>query len=74
MFDELRKILAKQFRIPEESITAQSDIKADLHADSISLIQLLMTVEEDYGITIPDEVLMNFKTVGDIAEYLDKTK
>lgn len=74
MFEQLRAILAKQFRIEEEKITPESNIATDLHADSIDLMQLLMTVEDEYGITIPDEILITFKTVGDIVNYLEETR
>lgn len=72
MFNQLRSLLAKQFRIPEDSITMESELKKDLHADSIDFMQLLMTVEDKYGITIPDEELADFETVGDIVKYLEK--
>lgn len=72
MFDKVKEILAKELRISPDKITAESDIKADLGADSIHILQLLMTLEEDYGIVIPDEKLADFVTVSDIVDYLDK--
>ncbi|MBO5306118.1 MAG: hypothetical protein J6B12_05085 [Clostridia bacterium] len=49
-------------------------MKDDLGADSIAILQLLMTIEEDYGIVIPDEKLATFDTVGDVVAYLDSKK
>ena len=49
----------------------QSLIKDDLGADSVDILQLLMTLEEEHGIVIPDEKLAKFVTVGDIVEYLE---
>ena len=71
MFEEVKKILAKQLRISEDKITLESRILEDLGADSLNIMMLLMTIEEDYGIVIPDQELINFKTVGDVVKYLD---
>lgn len=71
MFEEVKKILAKQLRISEDKITLESRIFEDLKADSLNIMMLLMTIEEDYGIVIPDEELTSFKTVGDVVKYLD---
>lgn len=71
MFEEVKKILAKQLRISEDQITLESRIFEDLKADSLNIMMLLMTIEEDYGIVIPDEELTSFKTVGDVVKYLD---
>ena len=74
MFETVKELLAKQLRIPAEQIEMTSKIKDDLGADSISVLQLLMTIEEDYGIVIPDEKLATFDTVGDVVAYLDSKK
>lgn len=72
MFDEVKAILAKQLRRDPSQITLQSDIKKDLGADSLDILQLLMRMEDDYGIVIPDQELAGFKTVGDVVAFLDK--
>jgi len=74
MFEEVKKILAKQLRISEDRITPESRILEDLGADSLNIMMLLMTIEEDYGIVIPDEELVSFRTVGDVVSYLDNQK
>ena len=74
MFEEVKKILAKQLRRDPESITLESDIKKDLGADSLDILQLLRRVEDDYGIVIPDQALAGFKTVGDVVAFLDNLK
>ena len=72
MFPEVQKILAKQLRIADPStITPESQIKK-LGADSLDILQLLMRIEDDYGIVIPDEELATFVTVSDVVAYLDK--
>jgi len=75
MFDEVQRILAKQLRITDPSrITPESEIKKDLGADSLDILQLLMRIEDDYGIVIPDEELATFDTVGDVVAYLDSKR
>ena len=74
MFETVKALLAKQLRIPADQIELTSKIKDDLGADSIAILQLLMTFEEDYGIVIPDEKLATFHTVADVVAYLDSQK
>ena len=71
MFEAVKNALAKQLRITDVAITPESKIFDDLGADSLDILQLLMTIEDEYGIVIPDEALADFKTVGDIVTYLE---
>ena len=71
MFEKVRKLIALQLKVSEDKITMESKIKDDLGADSVDILQLLMTLEEEHGIEIPDEKLVRFNTVGDIVEYLE---
>lgn len=74
MFEDVKKALAKQLRIDESKITGESRIQADLGADSLDILQLLMTIEEEMGIAVPDDKLAEFVTVNDIVSYLDGQK
>ena len=74
MFEQVKEALRKQLKLGDREITMNSKIKDDLGADSLDTLQLLMTIEETYGITIPDENLAEFKTVGDIVNYLESLK
>ena len=72
MFEELSKLLREQLRLKDGiEITPQSRIIEDLGADSLDVLQLLMTIEETHGIVIPDEKLAGFKVVQDIVDYLE---
>ena len=71
MFEELVNILCEQLPLNPEDIRPDSRIKEDLGADSLDVLQLLMALEEEKGITIPDEVLPTLKTVGDIVAYME---
>lgn len=74
MFEEVKKLLAKQLRIDESQITLDSRIKDDLGADSLDVLQILMTLEEEFDVHIPDEELMNFSTVRDVINYMESLK
>ena len=74
LFNDVKKVLAKQLRISEDVITPDSKIIKDLGADSLNILMLLMTIEEDFGIKVPDEELAEFETVGDVVSFLEKQK
>ena len=71
MLDKVREMLASQLKMDVDQIKPESSIKDDLGADSVDILQILMTMEEENGIVIPDEELATFVTVGDIVKYLD---
>ena len=71
MFEELVNILCEQLPLKPEDVTTDSRIKEDLGADSLDVLQLLMALEEEKGIVIPDDVLPTLKTVGDIVAYME---
>ena len=72
MFEKVQAILAKQLRLDAAKITLESQIKKDLGADSLDILQLLMRLEDQYGIVIPDKALATFNTVGDVVAWLEQ--
>ncbi len=75
MFEKVKKILEKQLRLKEGvEVTLDSRIKEDLGADSLDVLQLLMAIEDEYGVEVPDEKLAEFSTVGDVVAYLETLK
>ena len=74
MFEDVKKILIEQLHLEGKEVTEESLIMEDLGADSLDILQLLMTIEEEHGIVIPDEELASFKKVGDIVAYLEANK
>ena len=72
MFDKVAKMLAEQLGIPQSKITPESKIVDDLGADSLDVVELLMTLEDETGKTIPDDEVAKIKTVGQIVEVLEK--
>ena len=71
MFEEVRDILVEQLHLDPADVRPEAKIKDDLGADSLDILQLLMTIEETRGITIPDEELATFDKVQDIVDYLE---
>ncbi len=74
MFEQIRDILAKQLQIDADKITMTTDIAEDLGADSLDVVEMLMTIEEEFGVTVPDDDVMAFKTVGDVVAYLENNQ
>ncbi len=71
-FDKVREALAKQFEIDPETITMETSIIDDLGADSLDVVELIMSLEDDYDISISDEDAAELSTVGKIVDYLEK--
>lgn len=69
--EKLRGIIADQLSIDESTITEDTTLE-DLGADSLALVELVMSVEEEFEIEIQDEEMENFKTVGDVLDYIEK--
>ena len=70
MFEKIKEIVADQLGIDAEDIKLESNFKEDLEADSLDLFELVMSLEEEYGVEIPSEDLEKIETVYDIIEYL----
>lgn len=71
MLEKVKEIIAEQLNISESEISAESNFKDDLGADSLDLFELVMSLEEEYGIEIPSEDLEKIATVSDVIEYLN---
>ncbi len=71
MFEEVAKALAEQLGIARSKITPESDIVKDLGADSLDVVELLMTLEDNTGKSIPEDKVSDVKTVGDVVKLLE---
>lgn len=72
MFERVQALLAEQLDISADKITLQSEVVKDLGADSLDVVELLMQLEEEFGITLPDNEMENIKTVQDIVDMMEK--
>ena len=70
MLEKLKEIIAGQLNVDAESITAESNFKEDLNADSLDLFELIMALEDEYSVEIPAEDLEKIATVQDVMDYL----
>ena len=71
MFAKMQESLAKQLNISKDSIKPESRLLEDLNADSLDFVELLMTMEDEFGISISDEDAKTLKTVDDVCKYLE---
>ena len=74
VLDQIKEILKDTMDIDESKITLDAKLKEDLELDSLDSVELIMSAEEEFGIEIPDEDFMNFKTVNDIVNYIEEHK
>lgn len=74
VFEKVRKLLAEQLNISEDKITMESNIIADLHADSLDIVEMLMSLEENFGIEVSDEQANELVTVGAIVKYVENAQ
>ena len=70
MLEKVREVIAEQLSVDPATITEDTKFKEDLGADSLDLFEVVMALEDSYGIEIPQEDLENIKSVGAVIEYL----
>ena len=71
VFDKVKEILCLQLKADEDSISLDSSIIDDLGADSLDVVDIIMSLQDEFDIEIPDEEVENIKTVGDIVGYIE---
>ena len=72
VFEKVQEMLAEQLEMDPAKITMDTDILGELGADSLDLVELIMGVENEYGIVITDEAVHNFKTIGDVVKFIEE--
>ncbi len=70
LVDKIKELVAKQLNKPIEEIAEDKEVVKDLGADSLDVVEMLMSLEEEFGITVPEEDAVNIKTVGDIVNLI----
>lgn len=74
IFEKVKEIIVDSLNCDEEAVTLEANLKDDLEADSLDAVELIMAVEEEFDIEIPDETSVNIKTVKDIVDYIEANK
>ena len=72
IFEKLRELLCEQLEIDEDKITMDTHIVNDLGADSLDVVELLMSLEDEYDITITDDAVRELYTVREVVEFVEK--
>ena len=74
VLEKVKKILAEQFDVEEEKITPDTLISNDLGADSLDVVDLLMSIEDEFEVEVPDDEIENIKTVEDLVKYIENNQ
>lgn len=72
MLEKLTEMIVEQLNVDESAVKPEANFKEDLEADSLDLFELIMALEEEYGVEIPSEDLNSIQTVQDVIDYLKK--
>ena len=72
VLEKVKSILAEQFDVEEDKITEETSLQDDLGADSLDVVDLLMSIEDEFSIEVPDEDVENIKTVGSLVAYIEQ--
>ena len=74
LFNSIKQMIVDQLGVDEDTITEDSSFVDDLNADSLDMVELVMAMEQEFDIEIPDDVAENFTKVGDIVKYVEANK
>ena len=72
VLEKLSKIIAEQLGMEQSKITNTTSLKEDLQADSLDVVEIIMAIEDEFGIQVDDNDALAFKTVGDVVSYIEK--
>ncbi len=72
VFERVREIICDQLDLEEDSVTTESNIMEDFDADSLDIVDLVMTLEDEFAIEVPDDKIEGFATVGDVVRYIEE--
>ena len=71
-FEKIKSIIVEQLSVDESSVTAETSLMKDLEADSLDAVEIIMAIEDEFDIEIPDEDAEKFQNVGDIVKYVEE--
>ncbi len=73
-FETIKNLIGQQLKVDPATITRDSRLMEDLKADSANIMVMIMDLEDQFGITVEDDQIMRMRTVGDVADYIEKVK
>ena len=71
-FEKIREIVVEQLQVDESAVQMETSLMKDLEADSLDAVEIIMGIESEFGIEIPDEDVESFKSISDIVKYVDE--
>ena len=74
VYERLQAIVAEQLGVETEQVTREAEFIQDLNADSLDMVELVMSLEEEFGVEISDEEVENIRTVGDAVDYIEENQ
>ena len=72
VFERIREIICDQLDLEEDKVTMDSDIMEDFEADSLDVVDLVMSIEDQFGLEVPADQIESFRTVGDVVRYIEE--
>ena len=72
VFEKLKDIIVDQLGVEKDDVAMDANIQADLGADSLDVVDLLMSIEDEFEVEVPDEEIENIKTVGNLVDFIEK--
>ena len=74
MFEKVVEIIREQLSVEDKEITMETSLMKDLEADSLDAVEIIMALEDEFGVEIPDTGAENFKSIGDIVKFIEDNK
>lgn len=72
VFDKIKELIVDQLGVEEDSITVTTHLMKDLEADSLDAVEIIMAIEDEFGLEVPDEDAEKFQIIGDIVKYVEE--
>lgn len=72
VFEKLREFICEQLDVREEDVTMDSDLREDFDADSIDLVDIVMSIEDEFSVEVPEDAIDELKTVGDVVRFIEE--
>jgi acyl carrier protein len=72
VFEKLREIICEQLQVTEDEVTMESNIRDDFDADSLDFVDIVMSIEDEFSVEVPDEAIDDIKSVGDLVKFIEE--